>query len=343
MEHMKSVKVLSCLAVLAIVTLALAPLAEAQCVPSRAFASAANGTTKNGFGQVGVSPAGVTPVGDEIGRFWTSTDSTLGNNFGGTCLASQFWKLNTAANQLPNGALRIDGAAGAAGCSSNTCPDNTLPLTVVVEDWGTAAPGINGDAYFIAWQVAPVLGTAPRTWDFARTGNTAGATQTTFPWVQFPLADVTSSNRVGNDVSVTLHYADVAPNFHGASGGADGAGQLGTPLPATSTIVSFDLMYHVGITDPGRSRSLWTPLTTVPYPGMNVPAVIQNVVCPDQVSDAFIAVGITFEGGNGPDVPSTLVGRATQIECNPNLAEPQQQPTQRLQQKQEDRRPAGRR
>jgi hypothetical protein len=296
---------------------------------------------------VGVSPAGVTPPGDEIGRFWTSTDSTLGNNFQGNCPATSFWRLNDDENQLPNGALRIDNAMGSADCHANTCPSYEDPLTVVIEDFGSPPPGIGGDAYFVAWQVSPTPGgTAPRTWDFARTGLTPGTTETVYPFVRFPHANVTSSARSGVNIEVTLHYADVAPNFHGATGGPATPGALGASLPATSTIVSYDLMFRYGNSDPGRSRSLWTHIATVPYPGIGVPGVFVSLPCltsPQQLlQDMFIAVGITFDGGAGPDVPSTLVGRATMIECDPNLAEPQQ-PIQRLPQKEGfTRRPAGR-
>jgi hypothetical protein len=292
---------------------------------------------------VGVSPAGVTPPGDEIGRFWTSTDSTLGNNFGGDCPASSFWRLNTAANQLPNGALRIDNAVGSLDCHANTCPSNQLPLTVVVEEFGSPPPGIGGDAYFVAWQIDPTL-TAPRTWDFARTGAKPGATQTVFPFATFPHVTVTSSNRTGMDLEVTLTFDDVAANFHGATGGAPAPGELGTPLPATSTIVGYDLMYYVGMNDPGRSRSLWTPLTSVPYTGSGVSGLILRAPCARTIlEDLFLALGITFDGGAGPDVPSVLVGRAIFIECHNILAEPQQ-PTPRLPQKEGfSRRPAGRR
>jgi hypothetical protein len=342
---MKSLKVLSFVAALALIAVVAAPVAEAQCAPARTFASAVNGATKVGFGQVVVNPAGVTPLGDEIGRFWQANNSTLGNNFGGTCPSAVWWLNSGGAPPagVPANSLYLNGLIGGTGCAANTCPDFvSIPLTVVVEDWGAPAPGINADAYFVAWQVSPTPNLL-RTWNFARTASTPGAVATTYPFVRFPHANVTSSNRNGFDVEVTLSYADVAPNFHGATGGNTAAGDIGTALPATSTIVSYDLMYHVGLSDPGRSRSLWTPLATVDYPGAGVPAVFQNVDCPDQVTDAFIAVGITFEGDAGPDVPSTLVGRATAIECNPNLADPQQPPQQRLQQKQEDRRPAGRR
>ena len=45
------------------------------------------------------------------------------------------------------------------------------------------------------------------------------------------------------------------------------------------------------------------------------------------MNDTYIALGMTFEGGAGGDVQSALVGRATILECDPNLADPE--PTER--------------
>jgi hypothetical protein len=51
-----------------------------------------------------------------------------------------------------------------------------------------------------------------------------------------------------------------------------------------------------------------------------------TVPCNSQLKDSFIALGVSFDGGVGPDVPSALVGRAIQVECNPNIAVPEVKP-----------------
>lgn len=316
---MRSVKVLSCVAAMALVALVAAPVAEAQCAPSRIFASAQQGTAKALYGQVAVNPAPVTPVGDEIGRFWQSSNANLANNFSGGCPAPSFWKPVTAGGGTV-GTLAIQGEIGGVGCAANACPDVNGDMTVVVEDWAATnpPPGVGGTAYFVAWRVTGTP-TLLRTWDYARTGPTGSI----YPFLPFPDAFVTSSGRNGMNVDVTMNYADVAPNFHGATGGTVAPGAVGTPLPAQGTIVSYDLMLFVGLADPGRDRTLWTPLESIPYPGAGITGTFESVACPDTVNNALIAVGVSFDGGAAGPIASRLVGRATALECDPNLAEPQ--------------------
>jgi len=308
---MKPVRLLSCVAAIALVAVVAAPLANATCATPTQFSSAGFGTVKQGFSQVFVSPAGVTPLGDEIGRFWQANDSNGSNNFAGTCPATLWWQTGASG-------LQVNGDAGA--CAILGCPAPNA-LNVLVEDWGTPAPGIGGDAKFVLWQAnnTPSL---TRPYDLGRTA----ATGTVFPFVPFPTAHVASSGRNGMNIEVTINYADVAPNFHGVSGTCSGstpATCTNNPVLADDAIVSYELMVATGMADPGRLRTGWTQVASIPYPGAGVPGVFQSVACPDTLNDAFIAVGMTFEGGAGPDVTSTLVGAATRLECDPQLADPQ--------------------
>jgi len=292
---MKALRLLSSVAAMAIVAVVAAPIAEAACATNTPFASSGTGTTKAGYAQVFVSPAGVTPLGDEIGRYWQATDSTANNNFSGTCPATLWWKANVTTLNL-----FVDGDAN--------CP-------------GTAAPGIGGDAKFVLWQAnhTPAL---LRQYDLGRTA----ANGTVFPFVPFPTAHVASSGRNGMNIEVTINYADVAPNFHGVTGTCSGSLPntcTNNPVLADDAIVSYELMLATGMAEPGRLRTGWTQVASIPYPGAGVPGVFQSVACPDTLNDAFIAVGMTFEGGAGPDVTSTLVGAATRLECDPQLADPQ--------------------
>lgn len=309
---MRSVKLLS-VAAMALVALMAAPVAEATCGVPKVFASAITGSMAQGYSQVAVSPAEVTPLGDEIGRFWQSSDATLANNFGGTCPASIWWQNNAALNRAINGDW--------AGCVNTGCAVGNM--TVVVEDFALAnpAPGIGGDAYFVAWKAneTPAL---LRGYDFGR----VAATGTIFDFETFPRAFVASSGRNGMNIEVTMNYADVAPNFHGVTGpctGSTPATCTNNPVPADEVIVSYDLMLSVGMGDPGRLRTGWTQIATIPYPGAGVNGVFESVACPDTLNDAWIAVGMTFDGGAAGGITSALVGRATRLECNPDLADPQ--------------------
>jgi hypothetical protein len=123
-----------------------------------------------------------------------------------------------------------------------------------------------------------------------------------------------------------MNFANVAFHAHAQS--------TAGPLPSTSVIASYDLLVHTGDTDPGRLRyqtgcaapnpggRCWTLIDQIPFTGSSPQGVTAIVPCESVTKDSFIALGISFQGGAGPNVPSSLVGRAVQIECDPNLAEP---------------------
>jgi len=89
-------------------------------------------------------------------------------------------------------------------------------------------------------------------------------------------------------------------------------------------------MVHRGVSDPGRDRNAicggppcWSLLATIPYGDTATLGVGVEAPCPSLSTGAYIAFGLTFHGGGGAkDVPSQRVGRAIQIECAPNIADP---------------------
>lgn len=316
----------------AAITVGGTPAANAQCpVGARTFASIGPGISSVRI-LPGESRGGVTAsVGTEIGRFWQSSDSTKGNNFipGDPDFRMKPDGCPTQANgqagggwwQLAETTKRgINGAIATGGCIPNTCPEGNL--TVVVEDYGTSGPpGINEHAHFIAFQVDETPQDF-RYWDLAR----VAPPDTDLLFIAFPVPSITSSFKQGTDRVVTMDLTNVTFHSHGATAAG--------PLPATEIIASYDLMLHTGDTDPGRLRSAdncaapnpggrcWTLIDQIPFLGGSPHGVSAVVPCGSVTKDSFIAVGISFKGGVGPNVPSALVGRAVQIECDPNLADP---------------------
>lgn len=296
--------------VAALTVAALAPAALAQCSPARSFASHEIGTGKQGYNQVRLDMAsGVHNGGQQIGTIWQSSNYALSNNGTGGCPAANWFTLNMAGDQAGIAAF-IDGGA----CLLSGCPGPSLEesLSVVIEEWGAGGPpGVGENAYFHAWQTAGTPTDPQRYYNFAN----AFADNATIPYSPFPQAFVNSSARNGSNVDLSIGYADVAPNAT-----AIGSGQ-GMTLPASTIINSWDLVMHVGMSDPGRDRGAWTTMAKIPYVD-GAGAADATVSCPDTVQDVFVAVGISFDGGAAGDVESNLVGIATRIECDPAIADP---------------------
>ena len=328
------------LAVLAVLALGFVPAAEAQqacSTGSRNFATVGGGgTTDKIYVLPGSSRGGVDgDVGTEIGRFWQSEDSTQGNNFlfgdadyrmddtlcpvvGNGQVAGGWWQVSETTKR------GINGFISGAGCLSSTCPFGRI--TVVVEDFGAdGPPGVNDTAHFIGFQVDDTPG-GVRHWDLSK----VAPPNTDLLFIEFPTPTITSSFKQGTDRVVTLNYANIAFHVHGQTETA--------PIPATDIIASYDLLVHTGDTDPGRLRyadncdapnpggRCWTPVQQTPFTGSGPSGVVAVVPCESVTKDSFVSLGVSFHGGAGPDIPSSLVGRAVQIECDPNLADPRQKP-----------------
>jgi len=285
-----------------------APVATAQCAPGQVFGN--TGLAMLGAAQVEVLTGAAENAGNEIGMFWRGDNSNFANNFGGTCPStnvdgvSSWWVVTMAGNRGVSGGITIN------NCLANSCPGATDEMVWTIEEWGAGGPpGVGDTAYFIGWRVDATPADPARYWDLSRPTGEASLNL-----LEFPVANVTGSLRAGTDVNTTQAYADVGLNFYGQNAGG--------AIADSATIKQYDVCTFVGASDPGRDRSSWTCSQSVPYAdaaASNVPVVVD---CADTVNDTWVAIGVTFSGGAGPDVPSNLVGKATAIECDPNLADP---------------------
>ena len=72
------------------------------------------------------------------------------------------------------------------------------------------------------------------------------------------------------------------------------------------------------MTDPGRNRSAYVPVQSVPYSDSMVVADSVIVPCDGTAANTFLAVGVTYADG----IQSILVGPAVAVECDPAHADP---------------------
>lgn len=334
-------RLLAACALTAALVLVLAPAAQAQTAcatgPRNFALIGGGGSTDKVRILPGNSWGGVTDsVGAEIGRFWQSDNSGLGHNFldgdpdyrmaPDRCPTQHPSQAGGGWWQISQTTKRgIDGWVSGAGCLTQTCTEHDI--TVVVEDYGaTGPPGINDTSHFIAFRVDETPGDQ-RWWDLAKTAPP----QTDLLFIDHPVPTVTSSFKQGTDRVVTLNFANVAFHAHAQT-------ETG-PLPATEIVATYDLMVHTGDSDPGRLRyadtceapnpggRCWTLVQQTPFAGFGPEGVVAVIPCESVTKDSFVALGVSFKGGDGPDIPSALVGRSVQIECDPNLADPAPKPT----------------
>jgi hypothetical protein len=341
--NMKSMmKVLVGLVSVAVLVAVAAPSAQAQCGAGvRAFASQSAGAPIN----LRIDPAVVPPgsnatLGTEFGRMWQCSDSSAGNNFipgdpekkmappgTGRCAARDpgqpgggWWQINQTTLRVVNGTMST------ASCVWSTCPQGDLCL--VVESFDVAGPpAVGGTAYLIGWRASETP-TAARYWDLSRF---CGGANCVVPYQEFPVPMITSATKgAGGRRDIVMNAQDPAVNVYV---------HIPNAGPASHLVESYDLMIHTGTTDPGRNRNAtgcappnpggrcWNLLSSISYADAALNNQPINVPCDNIADDSFIAFGATFEGGPpGGPVPSQMVGRAIQIECDPNLADPQPKP-----------------
>lgn len=323
-------------AVLAMVAVTM-PVAEAQCSTGvRGFASIGGGMAAP---KARFDPAGFANAGQEIGRFWETGDSANGNNWTvdpnrlplscpsqtGGPVSGPWWAVTQTT-------LRgIEGAISASNCTASTCPG--ADMTYLIEDWGVGGPpGIGSNAGFVAIMTNrdPAGLVGGREWDLAKPVGPDGSVA---PMVEHPQVQITSSAKDTNDVVINFDYADA-----GASVYVDN----GSTTADTAAVAGVDLLVHYGPTDPGRARyatcgvqactnlgtagdCCWASVSTAPYVGGAIAGNSFTVDCGDRSTNAWVAAGVLFDGGGlDKDVASALVGRATQLQCDPTLAEPTQ-------------------
>jgi hypothetical protein len=118
-----------------------------------------------------------------------------------------------------------------------------------------------------------------------------------------PRPRVTSSSRNGTSVNLNLQIDSAA----GAAYGEDGA---------AAEITGYVVKSVSAGADPGRDAALYTTtLGTLAAPGTLAAAVD----CTNTAQDQFVVLQLQFDGGQ---FSSDLVGAATRVECDPNLADP---------------------
>ncbi len=306
--------VLGLCAAVAIVAL-LAPTSHAQCTVSREFGGQGNAmftgriivnTTTNNFPN----------NGNEHKSFWdagkAATNNSGGVHFGSVALCTDaWWQTGTAFLGVQSG---IQGFIASLNCQMTACVD-PMVISTLVED--TTPDGSEAGFVIYTTDETPA---GIRYYDHARTAGIAGvpSAQATHTFQRYPRVDVTGSTGPPPTTKVTNNYADLALNYHGAD----------LTAQATSGIVSYDIMMFHGGADPGRLRSAWTLVKQIAYSNAGIAGDMINVSCPTSAGDTYLAVGATFDGdGNkvlsAGDVKSVLVGRATSVECNPNIADPE--------------------
>jgi hypothetical protein len=275
--------------IVSVVSLAGTSTTEGQCpTGTRAFASVGGGTSTD---KLRIDPGGAENLGNETGRFWQSSDSSLGNNFDGGCPSQGESQVGGGWWQVSRTTMRgIEGWISGSGCIASSCPAGDL--TVLVEEQNA----VGDDAYFIAFRIDETPAELRR-WDLSRTH--AGPFPAVVTMERFPVPIVLGAlNLGGGEFLLKLEFPDVAPNVHSAS----------------SVVKSYDLYRFTGDQAPGRDAGSWTPIGQWPY--LNGPTIADAVVsCGAQ--DVYLALGNTFHGGAGPDVVSTLVGSSILIDCNP--------------------------
>lgn len=289
------------------------PASFAQCSASREFGGLGNGTLT---GRVAINTGAFPNNLNEFKSFWDASKAAQNNSggahFGTPSLCTDNWYIT--GGTFPGVNSGIQGFIASLTCQMTNCVD-PIVLSSVVED--QTADG--KDAGFILYTVDESP-SAIRYYDHARTAGTAGVPNATTlqSFQAYPKVNVTSSSGPPPTTTTTDNYADLAVNYHGA----------GATAAANSGVVSYDIVSFHGNADPGRLRSLWTPVKSIPYNNAGVVGDQVNVPCPTPVSDTYLAVGVTFDGdGNkvlsGGDIKSVLVGASIPVECNPNIAEPE--------------------
>ena len=300
------------LGVMALTLIVAAPPGLAQCPASREFGAYGSAPVT---ARIKIRTPFCPNDGNEYGAIWDALDPTTnsGGAFFGTpdlCPISTGldggpWWLTGGKFLGPDSG--IQGFLSSHVCLMTYCPPRDAYLQVVVEDVSVDGADACTIVYLVDETPAQV-----RWYDLGRTVGGVAGTVGTHVMETFPYVDLVSQSGTPPNTTTTQNYRDVVINFHGVSEPGN------TPLPASAGIRAYDVMVHHGPTDPGRLRSAWTLLKSIPYSDAAIIGDTVSVPCPTLVDDSYLAVGLEYAGG----VKSVLVGRSLAVECDPNLADP---------------------
>lgn len=305
-------KLLLGLGLAAVMIVASMPVAEAQCANARTLGAGNGGNT---YARVQIVGGWDLADGTPIGSIWEVGNTGANNggaHFGNTGICPETAWFSTGAMFPGEGKLAVDVQLASTACQMTACPGAGSLVITLIED---ASPdGSTGG--FAAYTVDDTPTNPARWYDHARTqgvgGTSSPGTRVDVPFNEYPTVDVTASAGPVPNTTLTANYADLALNIESAAGPGD------APVPASESVVSYDIMQATSLGDPGRDRAAYTLLKSIPYGDAGVTDDTIAVPCGGPGADTWVAVGATF----ADNVPSILVGKATAVECDPAHADP---------------------
>jgi hypothetical protein len=218
-------------------------------------------------------------------------------------LVGRSWQLGAAGNW--------DSTGGAVPCADFLYYSaGGINLNLNLGGCGSGCPGTGSTIAVLAQNRGPVgteflLATVTET----LTGNTFFdyAVQGDHNMVTLPRPRVVSSSRTGTTVNLNVQIPALSGGLYGPN--------------AASAITGYRILTQSSATNPGRNAaSFTTTLATVAAPGgAAVPSTPVTVDCSNIANDQWIVAQLNFESGA---VVSNAVSEATQVKCNPALADP---------------------
>lgn len=311
----RRISLLAALAIVVTIVGLAAPAVFAQCGTAREIAMRQNGAA---YGRIGVdtqSHVATNNNNTQVAIFWESgnpANNTAGPHMGGasTCDSQT---ANAGAPWWQDGGTGTTGKSiqmylSSTGCTLPVCPGPGGSLTVLVED--VNASGSDAAYYLITTDETP----GPiRYYDLARADPaTQPSNDVLHPMWNLPRVNVQSSSGPPPNTTLTNAYANVDIQIWGV-------GPQGGP---TQQVTSYDVFAVSAASPPARTRTSWgAPLKQVAYTNNPPGAPVSDSVlvpCGDPANNVYVAVGLTFDGM----IPSYYVGAATEVECDPSMADP---------------------
>jgi hypothetical protein len=177
------------------------------------------------------------------------------------------------------------------GCGAG-CPATGSTLAILAQNRGPV-----GTEFLLATVTEKLTGDT--FYDYAEQGD--------HNMVSLGRPRVASSSRTGTTVNLNVQIPALSGGLYGPN--------------AASAVTGYRILSQSSATNPGRNAaSFTTTLATVAAPGgAAVPSTPVTVDCSNIANDQWIVAQLTFENGA---VFSNAVSEATQVKCNPALADP---------------------